>query len=589
MTLPEAEQQKRIGAFFDLLRALRGPIRLRLARKLLEVPVGGRQEGMPIMQLHVSSSMPLGPVLDALHYEYASDIGGRGGLRPLGEGWRHVVVDPGDGSEALARCYCLTGLPSELPWAWLATSVFPACYEASAWISPVPNAEALRQVGRRRELLSEAARHSRRHAGEYAALERAEESLRRTNSGLFRCTVVCVVLGRDAAGLREAASAFRTAAGMGGCRFSTQVARQASMLELGWGRELTFDLGSMSCLYPMVSGDMLEVPNGLVLGINTDSGAPVIFDFEKRSNYNVAVIGTSGSGKSFAAKMILHRLLQKHPGSACFVIDPMGEYHGIAGMLGLERTELGGGGLGLDPFGLLPPADAADMLGEVTRAPEEVIKQFRRHSGRVRDIGGLYGALAGDPGSQRWLDDLVEGPLAGMMRGAPQVSDRLVISMRGADGKPHEAMVLVLALSRAWRRIEELPQNVQKIILLDEAWLVFRMPGAAKYVEQVVRMGRKRNVRFIFVSQNVDDIAGARGAQPRIVDNIETKVLLNMEDEAAAGAARVLGLSPQEHSRLRSSGPGHAVLITKGHRLHLRFEPTAEEARAFETSPAAAQ
>ena len=46
------------------------------------------------------------------------------------------------------------------------------------------------------------------------------------------------------------------------------------MLVEGWGKTLTFDLGSTSCLYSMISGDMLEVPNGLVLGINTDSGAP---------------------------------------------------------------------------------------------------------------------------------------------------------------------------------------------------------------------------------------------------------------------------------------------------------------------------
>ena len=141
-------------------------------------------------------------------------------------------------------------------------------------------------------------------------------------------------------------------------------------------------------------------------------------------------------------------------------------------------------------------------------------------------IDGMYAVLQNDPDSRRWLDDLVDGPLARTMRGTPAVSDRLVISLRKADGKPHEIMLLILALNRVWKRIEEMPQDTQKIILLDEAWLLFKMKGAAKYIEQIVRMGRKRNVKFVFVSQNVDDIAENRGGANRIVDNMETKILL---------------------------------------------------------------
>ncbi len=114
-------------------------------------------------------------------------------------------------------------------------------------------------------------------------------------------------------------------------------------------------------------------------------------------------------------------------------------------------------------------------------------------------------------------------------------------------------------------------------------------------------MGRKRNVRFLFVSQNVDDIAssaagspataaagGAAAAAPvagRIVDNMETKVLMNMDDEAADGAARVLGLSPQEAARIKSFEPGNALLLTKKHRLHVRLEPSEQEACLFDTTP----
>ena len=586
VTLPEQKQRKKLGEFFDLLRVISKPIRIRLARKMLTIPVDGQMVGMPILQLYVSSGEPLNHIFDALRYEYTADIGGHRQIRILREGWRHMDVDIGDGAAAVAKCFTLRRLPYEIAWGWIATGIFPACHEVNIWIEPVQHRDALEGIRKRKELVYESSLHSKSAAAEYEKLERAETSMRQNHSGLFRCRVVCILVAPDLRGLRTAIRELRNAASIQGGEFCTQMARQGAMLAEGWGKTLTFDLGSMSCLYSMVSGDMLEVPNGLVLGINTDSGAPVIFDFQKRTNYNMAIIGTSGSGKSFTAKMILRRLLEKHPESLCFVIDPMGEYHDIAPELGLDRIQITGDAeLGLDPFKLLEPADAADILGGVTRAPEDVVKQFRRFSDKVGSVDELYDILADNPDSQKWLDDLVDGPLARMMRGIPKMSDRLVISMRKADGKPHEIMLLVLALSRVWKRIEAMPQNVQKIILLDEAWMIFKMEGAQKYIEQIVRMGRKRNVKFLFVSQNVDDIARDRGGASRIVDNMETKILLNMEEEATDSAAKILNLSPHEASRIKSFDPGNAILLTKRYRLHVRFEPSGEERTLFDTSP----
>ena len=586
VTLPEAKQRKKIGEFFDMLRVIQKPIRIRLARKVLPVPVDGKTVGMPILQLYISSCEPLNRIFEILRYEYTADLGGHRHIRLLQERWRDMSVDLGDGSKAIAKCFTLRQMPYELPWGWIATGIFPACYEVAIWIEPVTHESALKSMRKRKELVYESATRSRTSAQEYEKLERAEASMRQTHSGLFRCTIICILAGRNRKDLKSAIKEFRNTASINGGQFSTQIAKQGAMLVDGWGKTLTFDLGSTSCLYSMISGDMLEVPNGLVLGINTDSGAPVIFDFQKRTNYNVAIIGTSGSGKSFTAKMILRRMLEKYPDSLCFVIDPMGEYYDIAPTLNLDRIQITGDDeLGFDPFKLLDPADAADILGNVTKAPEDVVKQFRKFSDKVNSIDELFEALAENPESRKWLDDLVDGPLAKMMRGMPKISDRLVISMRKADGKPHEIMLLILALNKVWKRIEEVPQNVQKIVLLDEAWMLFKMDGAQKYIEQIVRMGRKRNVKFLFISQNVDDIAKDRGGANKIVDNMETKILLNMEEEATDNAAKILGLSPQETSRIKSFEPGHAILLTKKYRLHVKFEPSEEEKKTFDTSP----
>ena len=68
-TLPEAEQRKKVGAFLELLRAMTKPARITLARKVLRVPVGGSETGMPVLQVRLSSPEPLGRVLESLRYD----------------------------------------------------------------------------------------------------------------------------------------------------------------------------------------------------------------------------------------------------------------------------------------------------------------------------------------------------------------------------------------------------------------------------------------------------------------------------------------------------------------------------------------
>ena len=125
-----------------------------------------------------------------------------------------------------------------------------------------------------------------------------------------------------------------------GSSFAAVSAKQAAMLIEGYGKKITPDRGRCSILYSFVSDDMLEMPNGIPLGINMISKGPVIFDIGKRTNYNIAVIGKSGSGKSFTVKILLNRLHQKFPDSHIYVIDPMGEYGTISKFFGMDHLNI---------------------------------------------------------------------------------------------------------------------------------------------------------------------------------------------------------------------------------------------------------
>lgn len=96
----------------------------------------------------------------------------------------------------------------------------------------------------------------------------------------------------------------------------------------------TFDRASMATVFPFLSSDIgHEV--GVPIGINKQTGLPVLFDNFSRSlsNYNMVIFGKSGAGKSVTIKTIMARSAVLM-GVENLVIDAEGEYIVVADSLG---------------------------------------------------------------------------------------------------------------------------------------------------------------------------------------------------------------------------------------------------------------
>ena len=95
-------------------------------------------------------------------------------------------------------------------------------------------------------------------------------------------------------------------------------------------RKHTFDRGSMATVFPFVNADAGH-DTGVPIGINKQTGLPVIFDNFNNSltNYNMIIFGKSGAGKSVTIKTIMARsaILM---GVENLVLDAEGEYVVVA-------------------------------------------------------------------------------------------------------------------------------------------------------------------------------------------------------------------------------------------------------------------
>lgn len=110
---------------------------------------------------------------------------------------------------------------------------------------------------------------------------------------------------------------------------------------------------SIAAAFPFVFSHISDV-GGINLG--NSSGMPVFVDFFKRNservNSNMVVIGKSGSGKSFATKMILSNLSAEN--SKIFILDPENEYTNLAKNLKGNIIDVGSATQGrINPFHII--------------------------------------------------------------------------------------------------------------------------------------------------------------------------------------------------------------------------------------------
>ena len=587
VNLSEEHQSQKLGQFNDILRVIEDRIKITMSRRRVPITVEGQITEMPVMQVHLESHQPLGDILDQIKLEYIA------GDRPpenkiIKENLSNLEIKETDNDNSIfAQCFTLHSLPASLPYAWI-TNIFQICSQVQILINPVPKDESITRMVRFKNIIYEDSKKDRSTAELYKRADDTENSLRRDDTGLYECIVNCMITAPDKKTLYANSKLFKKQIKRHGGSFAAVSAKQAAMLLEGYGKKITLDRGSCSILYSFISADMLEIPNGIPLGINMISKGPVIFDIGKRTNYNIAVIGKSGSGKSFTVKILLNRLHQKFPDSHIYVIDPMGEYGTISQFFGMNHLNITKNDeqLGLDPFILLEPQDAADILAEMTHAPDTTKIQFQKYCDKVNNMKEFYQKL---PKTHRkYLDHLMDGPLSRIILGEPKLNDskKIIISMDGATGNDSESMILVLLLNKIFKICSGLSTKTRKILVIDEAWMLFKMPGAAKYVNMIVRIGRKLNINFIFISQRIEDISKEDDTGiGKIIDNMETKIILGLEEQAAEIARKVLNLSDQETAKLKSFNRGHALFLTTNHRIHAKFEPTSQEKEMFDTTP----
>lgn len=576
-TLPAQKQTIVLSHFYYLLSSIQEPLRITIVKEPLSVDMGNEVRHLQILRTFMSNTEPLDGILESQGFDYFVATSPPK-FEVKKEYWKHVLLQ----DDRVAKCFTLYSPSSSLSPAWIYSLLF-ACDQIILEFAPIEQDRAVSKLRKKIHLMRSTQSTNSKIINQIQMGLQTVSELEKNNTKLFMVTANAIIQADDIKSLKEASKKFVKITRISLSHFDNTPANQAKMLE-GWGKKLYVELGSCDVFYPFVSSDMLEVPNGITIGINYNTGAPIIFNYSMRANYNILILASSGAGKSVTAKLILKRLMEKYPTALTFIVDPEGEYEKIASYLKIEPIRITGGEeLGFDPFKMFDKSsDAVNVLCEIAQAPPLVVNSFLAKCDGVKSLDEFYAKLTDE--EKKYLVNLVTGPMATLFRGEPKVTDQTIISLKGTYAEDYVAKVSFLALAKLWKKIGSAPVETPKILLIDEGHLIFRFASAAKFVDLLARMGRKKNVIFMFISQRVEDVTKTEAGRA-FFDNSETKIILRNNEIASDELARSLQLSPQEKDMVLSFNPGEALILTRDYRLRAYITPSKEELEMFGTSP----
>ena len=106
------------------------------------------------------------------------------------------------------------------------------------------------------------------------------------------------------------------------------------LMENNVNKRQIFDRPSMGTVFPFLTSEVGH-PTGVPLGINKQTGEPILFDnfHPSLTNYNMVIFAKSGAGKSVTMKTLISRS-SVLMGIESLALDAEGEYYAVAEALG---------------------------------------------------------------------------------------------------------------------------------------------------------------------------------------------------------------------------------------------------------------
>ena len=390
--------------------------------------------------------------------------------------------------------------------------------------------------------------------------------------------------------------------------------------------------GVASC-YPFTSYEMSD-KEGILMGVNKANNSLVIVDiFNTRiyKNANIAILGTSGAGKTFTMQLMALRLRRKNV--QVFIIAP-DKGHEFA----RACTNTGGAFIQISPASPncinimeIRPADtsASELLdGYTVERSELALKIQSLHiffsllipdldheekqlldealvmtyaekgithdnrslinpesPGRYKEmpiLGDLYEVLLRKEECRRManiLNRLVHGSASTFNQQTNVDLSNKYVVLDISELSGDLLLGMFVALDFVWAKAKE-DRTVEKAIFIDEAWkLLVSNEMAGEYLLEIFKVIRAYGGSAVCATQDLVDFFALKGGKlgRGILNNSKTKIILNMETGEAGNIREELDLSEAEAMSITRFERGTGLISTNSNNLIVDFKASQLE------------
>ena len=407
---------------------------------------------------------------------------------------------------------------------------------------------------------------------------------------------------------------------------------------------------TIAAMYPFVFDSIKDPGDSTLLGVDFSGGVILFNQFlfkikkeHNRNNANIIILGTSGSGKSTAAKLLIRSHIRN--GYKVICVDPEGELEEMCKNVGGSYLDLGkGGDFGMiNPLEVVPDADTEELeqgLGYtvLTRALQS-LKAFMKYyyPSIEEDVLAMFSEVVQDTYKRYKIDfdtdfsllhpedfptfDDVYATIKGRLLSMPDktrerdVMERLELKIRpltkelryyfcGHTTLNIDSNIIVFNIKELMNSDENirnalffnilkfawglsLDKDTTTVLCVDEAHVLLstRNELGAEFLAQMQRRARKYNTGTIIITQQPTDFAAPNLIVhgKAIFDNASYYLVMNLKKQAVEDLSLLIDLNESEMDSIKYYNQGDALFVCGSRRMRVRVLCTQEELDSFGT------
>jgi type IV secretory pathway VirB4 component len=401
-------------------------------------------------------------------------------------------------------------------------------------------------------------------------------------------------------------------------------------------------------MYPFIFDSIKDEGLSVLLGVDFSGGVILFNQFlyqlkkeHNRNNANLIILGTSGSGKSTTAKLLVRSHIRNGHQIVC--LDPENELYDMAKLYGGDTIDLGkGGDYGMiNPLEVIVDADEEELqqgLGyTVLTKTIQNVKAFMKYydPSITEDILNLFSEILQETYKRYGIDydvdfskftsedfptfkdvyATIRGKLTASNLGMKEqeLMEALELKIRPLtkelkyyfDGHttitPKSEFIVfnIRELMNSAENIRNalffnilkyawglsLDKSVNTAFYVDEAHVLLSGNNTlgAEFLAQIQRRARKYNTGTIIITQQPSDFSDPTVITQgkAIFDNASYYIVMNLKKQATDDLAKLIDLNENEKNSIKRYNQGEALFVCGSRRMRINIVVTPEELESF--------